>query len=71
MLLPRNSKRRAANRSVTRIREKSKRIEQFLKQAKFDLEMYSLYMNKSESELSFQKGIIRGLEIALKILINK
>lgn len=71
MLLPRNSKRRAANRSVTRIREKSKRIEQFLKQAKFDLEMDSLYMNKSESELSFQKGIIRGLEIALRILRNK
>ena len=55
MLLPKN-------RSVTHIRETSKRIEKFLKQAKFDLEMDSLYMNKSESELSFQKGIIRGLE---------
>lgn len=49
--------------------DKIKRIEEYLEQAKFDLKIYKGYMNKvSDAELKWQEGIIRGLDIALRIL---
>lgn len=48
--------------------DKIKRIEEYLEQAKFDLEIDKEYMNKSDAELRWQEGIIRGLDIALRIL---
>lgn len=48
--------------------KKVKRIEAYTEQAKFDLEMDKEYSNKTESEIKWQEGIIRGLEIALRIL---
>lgn len=48
--------------------DKIKRIEEYLEQAKFDLEIYKGYMNKSDAKLKWQEGIIRGLDIALRIL---
>lgn len=52
----------------TEMESKIKRIEDILEQAKFDLEIDKEYMNKSDAELKWQEGIIRGLDIALRIL---
>ena len=48
--------------------DKIKRIEEYLEQAKFNLEIYTYIYYKSDAELKWQEGIIRGLDIALRIL---
>ena len=51
--------------------DKIKILEDYLEQDKFDLDMDKKYMNKSDADLKWQEGIIRGLDIALRVLSSE
>ena len=55
--------------------DKIKRIEEYLEQAKFDLEIYKGYMNKSDAELKWQEGntgrkVVKTLNASKTIILK-